>query len=204
MYINIKYAISQGYSGLDVVALQMIKQNKMENHEDELALTISDPMIDKFKNNGLIKYVQAKRKSDSELKLMRLTKKGEDLLEDFTTPDITPGDTDMFNYLTAMYLDSDDPDRTIGNKKKTKMYCAIFRQEVGIGLHEMFHLCKVFLENYKYTKRLEYIFFNQKENQYGKFKNHLEDSPLYQFLDEKRGYLEKLWDAKIPPKDRKK
>ncbi len=60
----------------------------------------------------------------------------------------------------------------------------------------MYWLCWMFLEEYEYTKVLEYIFFNSNKNRYGKFENNIEDSPLYQFYDENKARVEKLWKAK--------
>lgn len=195
-YVNDNMVHAKGYNINQVALIQLIKQNRVENKEDSIAMYITDEWLEGFENEGIIKYVKKKKKSDSDFSVMRLTKKGEELLEVFETPEITPGDDDMFNYLVDMYL-KDEEDRSIGNKKKTRMYCAIFRQKLSLSLHEMYWLCYQFLEDYPYTKRLEYVFFNSNKNRYGKFSNNLEDSPLYQFLDQHRAKVEAVWHLRI-------
>lgn len=96
-----------------------------------------------------------------------------------------------------MYLNSDDAERSIGNKKKIAMYISIMRNELNLTLHQFFYLCEYFLAEYPYTKVLEYLFFNSNKNRYGKFQNNLEDSPLFQFYDTKKEEVENYWNLKI-------
>ena len=75
-------------------------------------------------------------------------------------------------------------------------YCAFFRQKLELSLHQMYWLCYLFLQEYEFTKRLEYIFFDSNKNRYGKFENNLEDSSLYQFYDENRERIIKILEIK--------
>lgn len=196
-YINDTIVHEKGFNINQVALLQIIKQNRIEDKEDSIATYMTDEWLESFESKGIITSIKKKRKSDSDFKVMRLTKKGEDLLEIFETPEITSGDDDMFNYLVGMYLKHEDKDRMIGNKKKTRMYCAIFRQQLNLSLQEMYWLCMQFLQDYPYTKKLEYIFFNSNKNRYGKFSNNLEDSPLYQFFEQHKDKVEKIWALRI-------
>lgn len=203
MYINIDLAHDKGFSLQDVVVLQIIKQNRIEENEDKIAMYVTDAQLAAFEEQGLTTSVGKKRKTDSDFKVLRTTKKADKLLSLFGTPELEDGDDKMFDYLVSMYLNGDDPERTIGNKKKTRMYCAVFRKNVNLSLHEMYWLCLTFLQEYPYTKKLEYIFFNSNKNRHGKFENNIEDSPLYQYLDEHRTEIERVWQIKIEEKSEK-
>lgn len=197
MYINFDYLKQKGLTVSDVCTLQIIKQLKIEpERENDLATVLSDDFMEKMSESGYITSIKGK-KGDSELAKLRLTSKGSKLLDSIETPVITEGDEKMFEYLCQFYLSHEDEERTIGNKKKTKMYCALFRKHLNLSLHQFYWLCWLFVQREKFTKRLEYIFFNSNKNRYGKFLNHLEDSLLYQFYDENKQEIEHLWKQKI-------
>lgn len=177
--------------------LQLIKQNKIVPLSEEIKFEVtSTDIMDKFSNIGYIECIKG-RKEQSIFELIRTTKKANDALEDIGTPNITDGDLRMRDYLINMYLDSDDAERSIGNKKKIAMYISIMRNELNLTLHQFFYLCEYFLAEYPYTKVLEYLFFNSNKNRYGKFQNNLEDSPLFQFYDTKKEEVENYWNLKI-------
>ena len=96
-----------------------------------------------------------------------------------------------------MYLNNEDSERKIGNKKKITQYITIMRNHLGLSLHQFYYLCEYFLAEYPYTKLLEYVFFNSNKNRYGKFQNNIEDSPLYQFYDSKKQEVEYYWNQRI-------
>lgn len=195
-YINFDYAKEKDILPLDILTLQIIKQLKREpEREDDLAMILTDSFLSKYSTNGYIGEIKGK-KGDSELARYRLTGKGTKLLEELHTPLVTQGDLEMFDFLCKMYLDNEDKERVIGNKKKTKMYCTIFRKRMNLSLHQMYWLCWLFLEEYKFTKKLENIFFDSNKNRYGTFEGNFEDSPIYQYLDENRDKVEKLWQTK--------
>ena len=196
-YFNDDFIHEKGYTIVEAIILQLLHQNRSSNKENSLAMYSSDEMLEKFDEQGLIKRVKKKRKDESDFSVLRLSKKGSELLDSFGTPEISVGDEEMFTFLCDMYLSNEDGERSIGNKKKTKMYCAIFRQKMSLSLHEMYWLCRFFLQEYKFTKVLQYLFFNDNKNRYGTFEGNFEDSPLYQFLDERREEVEKLWQQKI-------
>ena len=197
MYINFKLAEERGISPSQVLLLQTIKQNKTEDLS-VLLERIAGLDMQFFEEFGLVQFIKAKSKKDSKFKLVRLSDKGSKLLEDILTPEVTSGDIDMWNYLVKMYLAADeDGSRSIGNEKNGKMYCAQFRQIVGLTLHEMYWLCDLFVTNHKYTKVLENIFLVKRENLYGKFKDNIESSKLYQYYISNKSLVEEYWKTKI-------
>lgn len=177
--------------------LSLIKQNRIEPLSEVIKFSIgSTDIVEKFSNMDYIEFIKGK-KGQSEFELIRTTKKGNEILEDIGTPDISEGDLQMRDYLIKMYLDNDDAERSIGNKKKIAMYISIMRNELNLTLHQFFYLCEYFLAEYPFTKVLEYVFFNSNKNRYGKFQNNLEDSSLYQFYDTKKQEVENYWKLKI-------
>lgn len=196
-YINYEIITAKQLSLHEVGVLQLIKQNRIEPLSNEIKFEIQDTdILEKFSNMGYIESVKGK-KGQSPFELLRATKKATEALEDIGTPTITEGDTKMRDYLIDMYLNNDDTERSIGNKKKIVMYISIMRTELNLTLHQFFYLCEYFLAEYPYTKVLEYLFFNSNKNRYGKFQNNLEDSPLYQFYDTKKQKVENYWKLKI-------
>lgn len=200
-YFNDDYIHEKGYTLNDAVVLQLLHQNRTEGKEKSLSLYSSKEMLEKFSENGLITSIKKKRVSDSDFSVLRITKKGRDLLDCFGTPKLTVGDSEMFDFLAEAYLRHEDEERTIGNKKKTREYCAIFRQKLSLTLHEMYYLCQLFLAEYKFTKVLEKVFFDKNLHRYGTFESNFEDAKLLQYLEENREKVEKVWDKHV--KDRK-
>lgn len=197
MYLNVDYIHKKGLSLQEVVVLYLIKQNKLENQENNIATYLDDEMLLKFDDLGYLDRVKKKRKSDSDFKILRTTKEANDFLDNCEVPEVTKGDLEMFDYLSKMYLSHEDTDRIIGNKKLVKKYIAIFRNNVGLSLHQMYWLCWLFLDEYKYTKKLENIFFDRNKNRFLGFKNNIEESPLYQYYDENIEDVERFWAKKI-------
>ena len=195
MYINTKILRQHNLNLQQVSLLQILHQNKTEDMSELLESYNGD--LDVLNEKGLLSEIKAKSKQESVYKRLRLSKKGSELLEDLCIPEVTEGDLKMRDYLIEMYLNHEDTERTVGNKKKIAMYISIMRNRLNLTLHEFFYLCEYFLAEYPYTKVLEYIFFNSNKNRYGKFENHLEDSPLYQFFDEKKKEVEYYWGKRI-------
>lgn len=177
--------------------LLVLKKAGKEDVSDMVAQLIFDDLeLKKLLDTDMVKYIKGKPK-DSELQKLRLTPKGTKFLNSLSDPEITENDEKMFNYLCDMYLNHEDEERHIGNKKKTLEYCTEFRQIMDLDIYQMYWLCWFFLQEYSFTKKLEYIFFNSNKHRYGTFKGNLADSPLYQFLDERKAEIETLWKRKI-------
>lgn len=195
MYINFKLLEEKGLNPNDIIVLQLIHQNKTEELSESIAMCISDELLETLESNKLVTYIKGK-KDQSQFEKIRLSSKGKKLLEEVQVPEVTEGDIDMFDYLCSMYLDHEDEERVIGNKKKTKIYVATFRKNLQLSLHQMYWLCYFYLSEEKFTKRLEYIFFNSNKNRYGSFKENIEDSSLYQFLQEREEDVKLIWKKK--------
>lgn len=190
-YFNFEYAKAKGISPNQIICLQLIKQNRTEDVSEFIDVS----HLEYLQNKKLITYIKGTSKQ-TELQKVRLTKKGNRLLEDIQIPEVTEGDLKMAEYLMKMYL-AEDENRIIGNKKKVKMYCAIFRKQMQFSLHEMYWLCWLFIDEYKFSKKLENVFFNADKNRYGDFKSNIEDSPLYQFFDENKEKVIEFWKKRI-------
>lgn len=196
MYLNAKLAHEIGWNLREIVQMQLLKQNRTENLENELAMYFDDDMLKRFETEGISDIVKKKRKADSDFSVLRLSKKGQDILEKVTVPEVEEKDFQMLGYLTKMYLDNPDGDRKVGNKKKVVQYICTFRKYLGISIHETYWLLWKFLQDYSYTKVLEYLFFNSNKNRYGSFAANIEDSPIFQYYNENREEVEKLWKSK--------
>lgn len=196
MFINIKNLFSIP-NPRTLPLLLVLKQAQKKDLSLEIAsLVTSDEDLETLEKEGYIKYIKGKSK-DNIMQRMRLDKKGTTFLNKLQNPEIEKGDIQMFDYLCKMYLNNEDDERHIGNKKKTLEYCTEFRQLLDLSLYQMYWLCWFFLEEFTHTKKLEYIFFNSNKNRYSTFKNNMEDSPLFQFYEERIKEVKKLWERKI-------
>ena len=196
MYINFHLLQQLKITPQQILLLQAIKQQSSEDLKDVIPLLIQeDHLLENLSKNDYIKLIKGK-KEQSEIERLRITSKGTKLLEDVNTPEVTQGDIQLFDYAVEMYLSHEDEERHVGNKKKTKIYCAIFRNHLSLSLHRMYWLVWLFLQENPFTKRLEYIFLNSNKNRYGKLQNNIEDSPLYQYYDQNRQKIEQFWKKK--------
>lgn len=197
MYINYEILTSKNLTLYELGVLQLVKQNRIENLSSEIEFEVTGTdIIQKFIMSGYVEEIKGKAKETLYQKL-RTTKKGNEVLEDIDIPNVSEGDIKMRDYLIDMYLNNEDTERTVGNKKKIVVYISIMRAELNLSLHQFFYLCEYFLAEYPFTKILEYLFFNSNKNRYGKFQNNLQDSPLYQFYDTKTQEVERYWAQKI-------
>lgn len=197
MYINYKLLAAKNLETRVITDLLMIRQNKTEDLAEYIQSQINIDILNDYTAKGYITSIKPKKKSDTAYNLVRLSEKGEELLQMITIPQVTEGDIQMMDYLIKMYLNHEDTERTVGNKKKIAKYIAILRNHLNLNLHQFYYLCEYFLAEYPYTKLLEYIFFNSNKNRYGKFENSIEDSSLYQFYDTKKREVEWYWSQRM-------
>jgi hypothetical protein len=181
---------------VELVSLQIIKQNRNEDNSEYIDKYIKESVRESLLNKELIMLLQQKSEKDTFSKKVRVTSKGNELLEFASTPDIEEGDEKMALYLIDMYLKKDEG-RTIGNKKNVVMFTAQFRKVLNLSLYEMYWLCDLFISETKYTLVLEKIFFDSNKHRYGKFINHIEDSKLYQFYQDNMEQVKDYWKIKI-------
>jgi hypothetical protein len=193
MYLNYKLLTSRNLTPLDFAFLLAVKGNKTEDNSGAIEYHFKD-VLEKFRDTSLVTFVKPKNKSQNDYNTVRLTSLGNEWIDDLTTPEVTDGDVKMRNYLCEIYLNNEDTDRVIGNKKLISIYISILRHHLGLSLHEFYYLCDYFLSVHTFTKKLENIFMDRNKNKYGNFKSNIEDSSLYQFWEqhekEVRQYIE--------------
>lgn len=192
-YINVELLKARNLSLLDLQILQLAKQQRIED--------VSDVLREYSKEVESLLYLEyletiKGKKEDGEFQKIRVSKKGSEILDLVSTPLVTDGDIQMYQYLCQLYMEEDST-RTLGNRKAGLRYCAEFRQIMGFTLHEMYWLCVMFVSNTTFTKVLEYIFFSKKENPYGKFKDNLDSSKLYLFWQDNEFEIREFWAQKI-------
>jgi DNA-binding PadR family transcriptional regulator len=179
MYINFQLAKTKGLTPTDVANLQLIYQNKLESLWEIITETVSLQTLDRYQQLGYITLVKAKNKSDSIQNRVRLSKKGNEVLEDLQVPEVNSDDLQLYDWLERTYQKED---KEIGNRKKTKLYIALFRAHSGIDRNKLAFLCKTFMNDssqFEWSKRLEYLFFKPVNVFSVKFD--LEQSKLYQY-----------------------
>jgi len=188
MYINLTLAESYGLVPEDIVVLQIIYQNKFEDHADLLENVCTNLL--KYENQGFIKYIVGTKKS-SPFKLVRLSDKGNRILEEIQVAGVTNDDLDLYQWLEATYKKEG---KDIGNAKKTKAFISQFRVNSGIERNHLAYLCSKFIQDEKemeYSQRLEYLFFKPANLFSVKFD--IEGSRLYQYYLKRKDF----YDAKF-------
>jgi len=193
MYINVELLKSRNLSLLELSVLQLGKQARIE--DVSAVLSENSEVVESLLQKGYFELIKGK-KGDEYFSKIRATKIGTETLDLISTPLITDGDIQMYNYLCELYL-QEDATRQLGNRKAGLRYCSEFRQIMGFTLHEMYWLCYMFVQNTTYTRILEYIFFSKKENPYGKFKDNLESSKIYQFWMDNEYEIREFWGKQI-------
>jgi hypothetical protein len=179
MYINFEIAKKRGLSPTDVVNLQLISQNKTEKLEEIITDNIPLSVLNWYQELEYVTLVKAKNKSDSIQNRIRLSPKGNDLLEDLQVPQINDDDLQLYDWLERTYQKEG---KELGNRKKTKLYIALFRVNSGIDRNKLALLCKAFMNDssqFEWSKRLEFLFF--KPGNVFSVKFDLEQSKLYQY-----------------------
>ena len=179
MYINFVIAKNRGLSPTDVANLQLISQNKTEKLEEIITDNIPLSVLNWYQELEYVTLVRAKNKSDSIQNRIRLSTKGNDLLEDLQVPEINDDDLQLYNWLEKTYQKEG---KELGNRKKTKLYIALFRVNSGIDRNKLALLCKTFMNDssqFEWSKKLEFLFF--KPGNVFSVKFDLEQSKLYQY-----------------------
>jgi hypothetical protein len=192
-YINLELLKQRNLSLLDIQILQLAKQARIE--DVSAVLSEYSLNVNSLLTAGYLEAIKGK-KGETEFQKIRTTKLGNETLDLISTPLITDGDVQMYSYLCQMYTE-EDTTRSLGNRKAGLRYCAEFRQIMGFTLHEMYWLCYMFVQNTTYSKILEYIFFEKKNNPYGKFKDNLDSSKLYLFWMDNEFEIREFWAEKI-------
>lgn len=196
MYVNFSLLNSRGLTPNEFMFLLAAKTNKTEDNSATIEYHFKD-VLEKFKDTNLITFVKPKNKAETIYNTVRLSSVGLEWVDDITTPEVSEGDLKMRNYLCEMYLNNEDTERVIGNKKLVSIYISILRQHLGLSLHEFYYLCDYFLSVHIYTRKLENIFLDRNKNRYGNFKSNIEDSPLHQFWEQNEQEIRQYFNQKI-------
>lgn len=192
-YINLELLESRKLNLVELFLIQLGKQARIEDVSKSLDKYYS--VVISLIEKGYLEMIKGK-KGDIDMQRIRATKLGTEFLDLVGTPLVTDPDIQMYHYLCDMYI-NEDATRTIGNRKAGLRYCAEFRQIMGFTLHEMYYLCEMYVNNSTFTRVLEYIFFEKKNNPYGKFKDNIESSKLYQFWADNEYEIRDYWQQKI-------
>lgn len=191
-YVNIKLFEKSGLLPSDLLFLAAIKQIETEF----LLKNLTEDDYNRFKTLSLVKHIKVKKKDEHPYVSLRLDKKGTDLLDNLSTPNVTEEHLKMRDYLIQMYLSHEDKERVVGNKKLIGIYIAVLQNYLAIDIYRFYYLCEYFLSEHVFTKKLENIFMDRNKIRYGEFKNHIEDSALYQFYEQKKSDVEWYWKQK--------
>jgi hypothetical protein len=184
MYINTKILKQHNLNLQQVSLLQILHQNKTEDMSELLESYNGD--LDVLNEKGLLSEVKAKSKQESVYKRLRLSKKGSELLEDLSTPEVLEEDKKVFEWLKNYYLKAD---KEIGNGAKTLRHIRDFRTKSGIQKNNLITLVLEFLkENEERSKKLEYIWYYPKTAFATRFD--LEESWLWNFYQKNKERLD--------------
>lgn len=165
MYINFELLYSKGFTDADLILLQKIKQKEMLPENSD---------ITKFKNNDLIAFLK-----EGEL---RISKKGNILLEDLQIPYYTDDVKEVVERSIEMYTNYSKP---IGNKSDVKSRASWFMAETGFSVEVII----AEIENYLSTTSIEFIakldnLFWRQPSVYSTHKS-IKDSKLYDIISTK-------------------
>lgn len=179
MYINFNVVKFMGYSPSDVFNLQIIFQNRTESLEELISDSISNDILMSYSNKGLVTFIKEKNKKDTLANRVRIAPNGSELLSTFQIPEVNEDDLKLYAWLESVYKSEN---KEIGNRKKTKVFIALFRVNSGIDRNKLAYLCKVFMNDtsqFEWSKVLEYLFFKPANMYSTKFD--LEESKLYKY-----------------------
>ena len=191
MYINIKLFEKSGLQPEDIYFLAGIKQT-----EKEVIDKLTGDIFNRLEALKLLTSIKGK-KGDNPMYNIRLSTSGKKLLEDIETPEVTEQHLKMRDYLIDMYLSHEDKERVIGNKKLIGIYISVLQNYLDLDIYRFYYLCEFFLSEHIFTKKLENIFMDRNKIRYGEFKNHIEDSALYNFYEQRKSDVEYYWAEKI-------
>lgn len=183
----------KGVTLTQMALLQLIKQNKASGNPSAKYLEqhLSQDDIKFFEEKGLITTVKQK-KNETIFHALRTTKEANTFLDNVELEGVGPDDIVLFEALKEVYLESG---KELGNQKKTKQHIAAFRTHSNIDRNKLFILCRDFIddeENFKYSIRLEYVFYKPSGAFDTKF--NLDQSRLYQYYLKHQAYFDQQFE----------
>lgn len=202
MYINFKVLdkFTSLFSVSDLLYLCAVKQQDEESMK-EIGEKIS--VIRLLEHN----YIKTLKNGE-----VRLDKKGTELLKNISKSDEITEDTEkLCEWLVKVYKGREDG--IVKNKQELKRRCQWFQDQTGIYKNKLALLLQCFIQD-SYTKEtgltisefkvenprmvlsnmVDNVFWKPKDN----FARHynLTDSPLYQYYEDNKEYIESVWKSK--------
>ena len=135
-YFNIKYLEKQKIDYIHFMYLQLVHQNKYEDHSELLERYDNHSYLEHFGSLGLLKFNKTPE-SASTYKRVRLSSKGQDIYRTCQIADVQPEDLMLFEYLEKEW---DILEKPTGNKLAAKRYLAQFFAETGYNRRQVYHV----------------------------------------------------------------
>lgn len=194
-YINTKLLKSRNLNLQEFAVLSLLRQNKFENNVDILETELTSDILSKFENLGLIEQVKRKNKQQTEIELIRTTKKANEWLDDIGTAEVCEDSLKIYNWIADIYKQSG---KDLGNQKKTKQFVAQFSKESTIEKNSLAFLIQSFVNDeshFEWSKVLQFLFF--KGDSVFSVRFDLHASKLYQYYLKNKEFFDnkfKQWE----------
>lgn len=188
-YFNFALMSKRQLTPFDIICLQLIHQGRTEDLSEIIAENVNGGILTAFEEAGYIDYIKKKKASDTRYNLIRLSKKGKDLLAELEEPPVEEQDTKVAKWLSDHYKSIG---KDVGNLKRTTRHIRDFRIKSGVEKNNLINLCLAFLaddENMQFNFCLEYMFYKAKTVYATKF--NLEDSRLYKYYLKHKEHFDK-------------
>jgi len=187
MYINLKLLESKNLSTFEAMTLQLAKQNKNEPVESHFVEIIVNRLIEE----EFIHLIKGKKKDHWRTKI-RLTKKGNRVLEDIQIAEVEEEDLILYEWIKERYKEED---KQIGNMKQSKINLANLRAQTGISKNKLAFLIQSFVNDVgeqAYSHRLEYVFWKAQNVFQTKFS--LDQCRLYQYYLKHQEFFDRSFE----------
>lgn len=214
MYINFNKLKTKKINIQELGFLQAVHQQKYEDLEEDIEKLSTHETINRFLEEGIIHYIKGK-KGDSEIKKLRTTKKGRNLLMELQkNVEWDEDDEIIIKWLESIYKKR--PNYTSGNSSQAKRLLHWFKKETGIVKNELSMLLVCFIKDTYVEDPFDNRSFGEKfqefkrENPRAQLSNkienliwsptnifqknyNLENSPLWKYFKENQQYVEQKW-----------
>lgn len=156
-YINTRLLESYKLTLIQYSVLCILRQNKFEDQSE--FLQEYEYELVHFRDNNLLEEVKAKNKQESVYKRLRISKKGQEIIDNVSIAEVNEDSLKIFDWVKSVYVKEG---KEIGNAKKTKQFIAQFSKESGIERNSLAYLIQSFLSDekeFEYSQRAEYLFY---------------------------------------------
>jgi subtilisin-like proprotein convertase family protein len=187
MYINFKILEKEGFSPFHLVLLLAVKQKEFDYLE-----AVCHDYIEELLENGFIKTIKVSKKLENSMQVLRITPKGNKILNELETAEVEEEDKKVFDWLKSHYKKID---KEVGNGAKTLRHIRDFRVKSGIEKNNLIKLCLAFLQdedNMQYNNKLEFAFYKPATAFETRF--NLEESRLYKYYLKREDYFKSIFE----------